>query len=118
MKDRQLDMRLDRKPAVGSGVVPTAPQPRTGGGSLDIGVFGARGIPSTYSGYETFLTVLLPDLAARGHRVTMYCRAGEVESSGSYRGVRRVVLPSVASKQLSTLTPRLRRRGADRGRPP
>lgn len=97
-------MSLDREPAVRSGVEPTASQPRTGGESLDIGVFGARGIPSTYSGYETFLTVLLPDLAARGHRVTMYCRAGEVESSGSYRGVRRVVLPSVRSKQLSTLT--------------
>ena len=40
--------------------------------SLDVGVFGARGIPSTYSGYETFLTTLLPRLAARGHRVTMY----------------------------------------------
>ncbi len=74
------------------------------GPPLDIGVFGARGIPSTYSGYETFLTVMLPELVARGHRVTMYCRRGEVSSSGSYRGVRRVVLPSVSSKQLSTMT--------------
>jgi len=46
--------------------------------TLDIGVYGARGIPSTYSGFETFLTELLPTLAARGHRVTMYCRRGEV----------------------------------------
>lgn len=72
--------------------------------SLDIGVFGARGIPSTYSGYETFLTVMLPELVARGHRVTMYCRRGEVEPVSSYLGVRCVDLPSVRSKQLSTVT--------------
>jgi hypothetical protein len=72
--------------------------------SLDIGVFGARGIPSTYSGYETFLTVMLPELVHRGHRVTMYCRRGEVGPSGSYLGVRCVVLPAVRSKQLSTMT--------------
>jgi glycosyltransferase involved in cell wall biosynthesis len=71
---------------------------------LDVGVFGARGIPSTYSGYETFLTVLLPELARRGHRVTMYCRA-EVGSSGEdFRGVRRRTLPSVKTKQLDTLS--------------
>lgn len=73
-------------------------------GSLDIGVFGPRGIPSTYSGYETFLTVLLPELVARGHRVTMYCRRGEVERHATYRGVRCVHLPALATKQLSTLS--------------
>jgi glycosyltransferase involved in cell wall biosynthesis len=72
--------------------------------ALDIGVFGARGIPSTYGGYETFLTAMLPQLVARGHRVTVYCRRGEVPAAGSYRGVRCVVLPAVGSKQLSTLT--------------
>lgn len=71
--------------------------------SLDIGVFGARGIPSTYGGYETFLTVLLPELAARGHRVTMYCRRGESRAR-DYRGVSRVVLPAIDTKQLSTLS--------------
>ena len=72
--------------------------------SLSIGVFGARGIPSTYSGYETFLTVLLPEMAARGHDVTMYCRRGEVPVLDSYAGVRCVQLPALASKQLSTLS--------------
>lgn len=73
-------------------------------GGLDIGVFGARGIPSTYSGYETFLTVLLPELARRGHRVTMYCRRGEVSPRPFYDGVCCVHLPAVRTKQLSTLT--------------
>ena len=73
--------------------------------SIDIGVFGARGIPSTYGGYETFLTVLLPELVRRGHRVTIYCRK-EDENSGSkeYEGVERVVLPAVKSKALNTLS--------------
>ncbi len=74
------------------------------GGALDVGVFGARGIPSTYSGYETFLTTLLPRLAARGHRVTMYCRAGETDGNGPYEGVRRAVLPAVPGKSLNTLS--------------
>ena len=73
-------------------------------GPLDIGVYGARGIPSTYSGYETFLTVLLPELARRGHGVTMYCRRGEVSARDCYQGVRCVHLPAVRTKQLSTLT--------------
>ncbi|MDQ3146560.1 MAG: glycosyltransferase [Actinomycetota bacterium] len=72
--------------------------------ALDLGVFGARAIPSTYSGYETFLTTLLPCLVDRGHRVTMYCRRGEVDGSGDHRGVRRVVLPALAGKQLNTLS--------------
>lgn len=72
--------------------------------ALDIGVYGARGIPSTYSGYETFLTVLLPELAARNHRVTMYCRNGHGPGSGEYRGVRVVELPAIETKQLSTLS--------------
>lgn len=69
---------------------------------LDVGVFGARGIPSSYSGYETFLTVLLPELVARGHRVTMYCRSGAAPEEREYRGVRCVRLPALRSKQLST----------------
>lgn len=72
---------------------------------LDIGVLGARGIPSTYGGFETFLSVLLPELAGRGHQVTIYCRRGEViDVGGSWRGVHQKFLPAVRSKQLSTLT--------------
>ena len=72
--------------------------------ALNIGVFGARGIPSTYSGFDTFLTTLLPELAARGHDVTMYCRKGQVTQSSTYRGVTLRHLPAYDSKQLSTLS--------------
>ncbi len=71
---------------------------------LDIGVYGARGIPSTYSGYETFLTVLLPRLVARGHRVTMYCRQPCSCGLAEFQGVRRALLPAIRSKQLETLS--------------
>jgi glycosyltransferase involved in cell wall biosynthesis len=69
-------------------------------------VFGIRGIPSTYSGFETFLTVLLPELAARGHHVTVYCRRGLDENDwvGDFDGVERRSLPSITTKQLDTLS--------------
>ncbi len=70
---------------------------------MKLGVFGARAIPSTYSGYETFLTTLLPELARRGHDVTMYCRAGWGDEK-EYEGVRLVSLPGIDNKQLSTLS--------------
>lgn len=72
--------------------------------AMDIGVYGARGIPSTYSGYETFLTTLLPRLAERGHTVTVYCRPGDDMSSTPWHGVRRRVLPALGGKNTSTLT--------------
>jgi glycosyltransferase involved in cell wall biosynthesis len=71
---------------------------------LDIGVYGARAIPSTYSGYETFLTTLLPQLVDRGHRVTMYCRRTDLDDATPYRGVRRHLLPALPGKQLNTLS--------------
>jgi len=70
---------------------------------LDIGVFGIRNIPSTYSGYETFCTILLPELARRGHRVTLYSR----DSFGwrdPYESVNRYGLPSIGTKHFDTLS--------------
>jgi glycosyltransferase involved in cell wall biosynthesis len=72
---------------------------------LRIAMLGCRGIPSTYSGYETFFGELAPRLAARGHQVTVYCRRGIFEERpSSYRGVRLIYLPNIESKVLSTPT--------------
>ena len=71
---------------------------------LSIGVYGARGVPSTYSGYETFLTTLLPELVERGHDVTMYCRTGEGMESTPWKGVQRKVLPALPGKSFNTLS--------------
>ncbi|MGI9602088.1 MAG: glycosyl transferase family 1, partial [Acidimicrobiales bacterium] len=70
--------------------------------TMDIGVYGIRGIPSTYSGYETFASVLLPELVERGHRVTAYCRGQKLHES--YEGVHCSYLPSIQTKQLDTLS--------------
>ena len=71
---------------------------------MDIGIFGARGVPSTYGGYETFLTTLAPALVERGHSVTVYCRADATGGTQTWRGVQCKVLPSIAGKNSSTLS--------------
>ena len=71
--------------------------------TLDIGVFGIRTIPSTYSGYETFCTVLLPELVRRGHKVTLYARES-VGARETYEGVEKIGLPSIPTKQFDTLS--------------
>ena len=72
---------------------------------MRIALFGARGIPHTYSGTETFFGELAPRLAARGHEVIVYCRRSLFSRRpSSYRGVRLIYLPSVETKSLSTPT--------------
>ena len=60
----------------------------------------------TLLGWLTFpLTYhLFPALADRGHEVTMYCRPGEADGEGPYRGVQRIVLPAIPGKQFNTLS--------------
>ncbi|NNE74713.1 MAG: glycosyltransferase, partial [Acidimicrobiales bacterium] len=70
---------------------------------LRIGVFGIRTIPSTYSGYETFATVLLPELTRRGHDVTLFVRDHE-HAGSDYKGVKRLRVPSISTKQLDTIS--------------
>src|SRR5579862_7283530 len=72
---------------------------------LRIALFGARGIPHTYSGTETFFGELAPRLVERGHEVIVYCRSSLFpERPRSYRGVRLIYLPSIETKNLSTPT--------------
>ena len=69
-----------------------------------IGVYGIRGIPSTYSGYETFMTRLLPDLVDRGHAVTLYTRKAFTPEYDNFKGVRLRPLPAAPFKSLETLS--------------
>ena len=72
---------------------------------LRIALMGSRGIPASYSGFETFYEQLAVRLAARGHEVTVYNRAHHyTERHTRYQGVRIVTLPSIATKHLDTLT--------------
>lgn len=86
----------------GSSSVPPSPSALP----LRIALLGTRGIPASYGGFETFAEHLAVRLAARGHAVTVYGRAGNVDPAldGTlYRGVRLVVLPAPRRKYLETV---------------
>ncbi len=68
---------------------------------MNVAILGTRGIPAHYGGFETFAEELSTRLAARGHRVTVYCR--ERFSEPVYRGVRLAYLPTLRHKYFDTL---------------
>lgn len=75
------------------------------GAKLRIAICGGRGIPSTYSGTETFFIELAPRLAARGHDVIVYCRKSLFKDRPPvFKGVRLIYLPSIETKNLGTFT--------------
>jgi glycosyltransferase involved in cell wall biosynthesis len=72
---------------------------------MKIAMLGTRGVPASYSGFETCVEAVGRRLSARGHDVTVYCRshlAGEADLS--YLGMKRVTLPAVRTKGLETLS--------------
>jgi glycosyltransferase involved in cell wall biosynthesis len=71
---------------------------------MRIAMLGTRGVPASYSGFETCVEELGARLAARGHDVTVYCRVPHITYNGTaYRGMRLVKLPTIRSKQLDTM---------------
>jgi glycosyltransferase involved in cell wall biosynthesis len=71
---------------------------------MKIALIGSRGIPASYSGFETFYENLAVRLAHRGHEVTVYNRKQYVNyPSKLYKGVRLVSFPTIRVKQLDTL---------------
>jgi len=72
---------------------------------MRIAFLGTRGVPASYSGFETCAEELGSRLAAMGHEVTVYCRSHHVQYRPStYRGMRLVKLPSIPSKHLDTIS--------------
>src|SRR6201993_2591662 len=72
---------------------------------LRLAILGGRGIPSTYSGTETFFIELAPRLVERGHDVIVYCRRALFkERPPVYKGVRLIYTPSIETKNLGTFT--------------
>ncbi|CAG1017999.1 rhamnosyltransferase [Burkholderiaceae bacterium] len=72
---------------------------------LRIALMGSRGIPASYSGFETFYEQLAVRLAERGHHVTVYNRSHHYKQRWrEYKGVHIVTLPSIRSKHLDTLS--------------
>ncbi len=68
---------------------------------MRIAIVGTRGIPARYGGFETFAEELSSRLAARGHRVLVYCR--EKHAEASYRGVVLKYLPTIRHKYFDTV---------------
>ena len=72
--------------------------------SLDIALLGTRGIPASYSGFETCVEQLGQRLVERGHQVTVYCRSHHITYAGThYKGMRLIRLPTIANKYLDTI---------------
>lgn len=70
---------------------------------MKVAILGTRGIPASYSGFETAAEQLAARLTERGHEVVVYCRPHVVDPSlRSYRGARLVHLPTVRNKYLDT----------------
>ncbi|HEY7985267.1 MAG TPA: DUF1972 domain-containing protein [Ktedonobacterales bacterium] len=71
---------------------------------LRVAMMGSRGIPASYSGFETAVEQLSVRLVRRGHQVTVYCRSHHIKwSEPTYQGVRLVKLPTIASKHFDTI---------------
>src|SRR4051812_39489040 len=68
---------------------------------MRIAVIGTRGVPATFGGIEHHVEEVGSRLAARGHDVTVYCRANYVPRGATkHKGMRLVRLPTVSSKRL------------------
>ena len=70
---------------------------------MRIAVIGVRGVPAAYSGLETEVDEVGSRLVARGHEVLVYCRRNcSKYSETHYKGMRRIVLPSLKGKWTDT----------------
>jgi glycosyltransferase involved in cell wall biosynthesis len=71
---------------------------------MRIAILGTRGVPASYGGFETFAEHLSTRLVARGHDVTVYCRAHYVSPRElEYHGVQLKVLPTIRHKYFDTV---------------
>jgi glycosyltransferase involved in cell wall biosynthesis len=66
-------------------------------------MMGTRGVPALYGGFETAVEEIGSRLAARGHRVTVYCR-NPGQRMSRYRGMRLVNAPAVRHRIAETLS--------------
>jgi glycosyltransferase involved in cell wall biosynthesis len=70
---------------------------------MNVAILGTRGIPASYSGFETAVEQITSRLTARGHDVTVYCRPHVVDPGiRRWKGAELVHLPTVRNKYLDT----------------
>lgn len=72
---------------------------------MKIAILGIRGVPAKYGGLETCAEEIGARLAERGHDVVCYCRKNdEDDDMSSFRGIRRLMLPSLKFTITDTYT--------------
>lgn len=72
---------------------------------MHIAFIGTRGVPASYSGFETCVEQVGKRMVGRGHQVTVFCRTGHYrERAREYLGMRLVYLPAIRQKHLETLS--------------
>jgi glycosyltransferase involved in cell wall biosynthesis len=73
---------------------------------MRIAMMGIRGVPANFGGSETAVEEIGSRLVARGHEVTVYCRRHKDASPGLtyYKGMRRIVLPSINTLNLDLMS--------------
>lgn len=68
-------------------------------------MIGTRGVPANYGGFETCVEEVGKRLVSMGHDVTVYCRKSYYsDTSKTYLGINRVLLPNIPSKSLDTMS--------------
>jgi glycosyltransferase involved in cell wall biosynthesis len=72
---------------------------------MRVAFIGTRGVPATYSGFETCVEQVGRRMVERGHEVTVFCRTSHYsERMSEYLGMRLRYLPAVRQKHLETLS--------------
>ena len=72
---------------------------------MRIAFLGTRGVPASYSGFETCVEQVGKRMVALGHEVTVFCRTTHYqERIPSYLGMQLRYLPAVRQKHLETLS--------------
>lgn len=72
---------------------------------MQVAFVGTRGVPATYSGFETCVEQVGRRMVERGHDVVVYCRTMHYrERLPQYLGMRLRYLPAIKQKHLETLT--------------
>ncbi len=72
---------------------------------MKIAIVGSRGIPASYSGFETSVQETAVRFVQNGIETLVYCRSNYFKTKlQTYNGVRLFYLPSIKSKHLDTIT--------------
>jgi glycosyltransferase involved in cell wall biosynthesis len=72
---------------------------------MRLAIFGARGVPAKWGGFDTFVTELAPRLARKGHDVTLFTmpKYTGTDIGRSFEGVRIIRLPTIYGKFTETV---------------